>query len=278
MGATIPCGQYSNMQPEIELEGDDLDELHKQGAEYIEKVWAEYGERPLNKNTKEGKVIESFTGEQVIYDDDAHKYYDMDGNTLLGGSTYASQQSTPFNKDGALIGSSKKYKVNKDELGEVWDLLGDVSRNYGTAVHNALELYHKHHELGNKVAVCKDEELNYALSKLPHIRECVQGFIKTYGVDALTEVMVSDVERGMAGQIDRLEVLDKKKKVCRIGDYKTNYQLTDKKIKEYQHQLSFYAHILMSHGWTVEGLDIYHYDGSKWVKVELEVLDLVPQT
>jgi hypothetical protein len=36
--------------------------------------------------------------------------------------------------------------------------------------------------------------------------------------------------------------------------------------------LSFYADILTHHGWLVEGLDVYHHDGSTWKHIPLEVL------
>lgn len=274
MGATIPTVQYGNIMPEIEIEGENMAELKAQATTHIEELWQQYGERPLTNNSKSGIEIESFTGEKLLYDDHAHTYYDMDGNKLQSGSYYASSQVKPFNKDGALIGSSKKHGVNKDELSNVWDLLGDVSKYYGSSIHAALDLYHKHSKLGEKVASSNGDEINYALSKLPHVREIVQSFVDTYGVDAETEVLVTDVKNKMAGQIDRLAILDKKKKVCRIGDFKTNHTLTPKKLEEYQHQLSFYAHILINHGWTVEGLDIYHFDGNEWTHVEQEVLDL----
>lgn len=274
LGATIPTVQYGNIMPEIELEGENVDELKGIATEHIEGLWQLYGERPLTKNDNCGVIIDTFTNEKVLYDEESHTYYDLDGNKLLSGSNYASQQSKPFNRDGALIGASKKYGVDSDELGNTWDLLGDISRHYGNSIHSALELYHNHFELGEKVSKAKEEDINYALSKLPHLRDCVQSFVDSFGTDGLMEVLVSDVQNGRAGRIDRLTILDKDKKVCRVGDFKTNHTLTDKKIEEYQHQLSFYAQILMSHGWTVQGLDIYHFDGEGWNHVEMDVLDI----
>lgn len=273
--ATIGLPNYSNLQPEIELEGDDINQLHAVAMEHINGLWARHSDSPLKDNSGGGVKLTTFTGEEVLYDELQHSYFDLDGNKLLSGSYYAGKQSPPFNKDGALIGSSKKFGVDKEELGAVWDLLGDVSRHYGNAIHSALELYHNHSELGEKVAKGKDEEFNYALSKIPHIKDCVESFVNKFGTDAMMEVLVSDVKNKMAGRIDRLVILDKEKKLCRVGDFKTNYNLTDKKLLEYQHQLSFYAHILINHGWTVQGIDIYHYS-DEWKLIELEVLELAP--
>ena len=76
----------------------------------------------------------------------------------------------------------------------------------------------------------------------------------------------------MVGTIDRLEEKDG---AFRIGDYKTNYDMDDKKILKYQHQLSFYAHILQNKGMKVSGLDLYYLDADfNWVHKELEILPL----
>lgn len=273
LGATIPTTQYGNIMPEIELEGEDLNQLRAEASKHIEELWRQYGERPLTDNNNGGVEMQTFTGETVVYNDHTHTYYDTSGNKLLSGSNYAELVMPKFNREGALIGSSKKYKVDQEELGTAWNLLGDVSRHYGNSIHAALELYHNHYELGEKVAAGKEEEANYVLSKIPHLRDCVQSFVEKFGTDAFMEVLVSDVKNKRAGRIDRLSIVDNDKKICRVGDFKTNYELTDKKLETYQHQLSFYAHILMENGWTVEGLDLYHFaDG--WELIPLEVVDL----
>ena len=113
------------------------------------------------------------------------------------------------------------------------------------------------------------------LPKNAYLRQVVDGFISQFGTSALPETVVSDVKNGRAGTIDRLEIIDAESKVCRVGDYKTNIELDKKKLLKYQKQLSFYAHILMAHGWTVTALDIFHLDHNDgWSKIELDVLDL----
>lgn len=59
-----------------------------------------------------------------------------------------------------------------------------------------------------------------------------------------------------------------------IPTHNTNNDLNPDKLLKYQHQLSFYADMLSEAGWTVEGLDIYHHDGSKWVGIPLDVLEV----
>ena len=77
LGAVIPTTAYGNMQPEIELEGEDEQELHAKASSFIEQVWRKYGSSPLTINQNSGGKKEiSFTGEEVLYDDVSHKYYD----------------------------------------------------------------------------------------------------------------------------------------------------------------------------------------------------------
>jgi len=84
-------------------------------------------------------------------------------------------------------------------------------------------------------------------------------------------VFVSDVANKKVGQIDRLVITGDKK--CRVQDYKTSLPEPDKMIV-HQHQLSYYASCLTKAGWTVEGIDLYFYDGDKWTKKSLKVLEV----
>jgi hypothetical protein len=273
--AVIPTTQYGNLQPEIELEGEDKDALHKEASSFIEEIWKTYGSSQLVKNTTEGTKVTSFTGEELIYNDTLHKYYDMHGNKLLSGSAYADKNSPKFDLEMMLPKVAKSWGVKEDDLNQLWKLNANVSTEYGTSIHTALEIWHKYNAMGSKIQSEKGEEFNYVLPKNKHIRDIVLSFDKSYGSSAEVEILISDVKRGMAGQIDRLEIIDASKKICRVGDYKTNNEIDKKKLDKYQHQLSFYAQILIAHGWTVQGLDIFHYDGLVWNKIELEVLDLI---
>jgi hypothetical protein len=284
--ATIGLPNYSNLQPEVELEGDNLDELHATAMAHIDKVWADYGTPPQrlkidlvapeNGLKPSLKIETSFTGEIVHVDELNHKYYDSEGNVLLSGSAYANANSPKFDKGAILPKTAKSWGVQESELDGMWELGARVSNEYGSAIHSALEAWSRYKDVGAKIAETKGLEYNYALPKNTHIRDIVLSFDKLLGkVGTISEVLVSDIANKMVGRIDLLEILDMEKKVCRVGDYKTNNDLDDKKIKKYQLQLSYYAHTLINHGWTVEGLDIFHYNGETWNKIELEVLDLV---
>ena len=272
--ATIPCGQFSNLQPEIELEGEDINELHAKAEAHIQSVWDKFGERPLVSKTANGTKFVTFTGETVLYNDELHKYFSEDGRPLLSGSAYAATKVPQFNKEMLLPKTANAWAVEEKALGELWDMNGLLSTQYGSAVHTALEIYHRFSKMGAKINELKPElEFNYALPKIPYLRDIVVEFVDKFGAEAEVEVLVSDVKNLRAGRMDRLQVLDAAKKVCRIGDYKTNFELKKDSLTQYQHQLSFYADILKNAGWTVEGLDLYHFSEG-WTKHELEVLPI----
>lgn len=106
----------------------------------------------------------------------------------------------------------------------------------------------------------------------------------------LTEVLLTDVNQGYGGHADRIVILDKKKKICRVGDYKINVgaesisakdkpsapfnHLPGNKITKYQLQMSIYANMLQKSGWTVEGLDVYIYEES-WKYYPLDILNVI---
>lgn len=274
LGAVIPTTQYGNLQPEIELEGDSLEALHEEAMAHIGKVWRENGSSPLTVNKSGGKEVLTFTGERIMYDDEAHRYTDMAGNELLSGSKYADQFGKKFDSLVMIPKTAKAWGVEEKDLGDLWEMNAKVSTEYGSSIHTALEIYHRYHGLGAKVQEAKKLEFNYCLPKNIHVRTAVLKFIEQFGVNALPEVFVSDVRNKRVGQIDRLEVLDPDQKIARIGDYKSNNEMDKDKLVKYQNQLSFYAHILMAHGWTITGLDMFHLTGKGWAKTELAVLPL----
>jgi len=273
LAAVIPTVQYGNLQPEIELEGDDIEALKADAEKHIQSIWDKFGERPLVSKTGDGVKLKTFTDEFVIYNDHLHKYFDENGNALLSGSAYAATKVPQFNKEMLLPKTAKAWDVDSVELGELWDMNGRLSTEYGSAIHTALEVYHRYHKMGSKIQSLKDMDDNYALPKIHYLRDIVLSFVEQFGDEAESEVLISDVANKRAGRIDRLQILDIDKKVCRIGDYKTNFELKKDSLTQYQHQLSFYADILKQKGWTVEGLDLYHYSDG-WNKIELEVLPI----
>lgn len=268
--ATVPVVQYGNIKPvfEIESESDEAEVLTT-----LQRLWNRFGESPLKDKSGSGVEVQTFTGETILWNEETHTYTDHDGNVLLSGSKYADQHSPKFDMDVMLPKTAKSWDVNEKTLSAIWKENGDLSNHWGSAIHKALEIYHKYSEVGSKIQEKKEMEENYILPKNKFLRGIVTEFVEKFGANALSEVVVSDVKNKMAGTIDRLELVADN--TYRIGDYKTNAEMDSKKKLKYQKQLSFYAHILINKGFNVQGLDLYYLDQENgWVKDELEILPL----
>lgn len=218
--------------------------------------------------------IKTFTGETIIYDDAKHTYYSLDGRKLLGASSYAKQFSKPFPKESIINNLSKSWDMPASDIDQLWSLNGDISNSYGTAIHTAMELWFRYHKKGKEIADKKGMEHNYALPKNVYLRDIVLDFVASFGeLDVTPEATLSCVAKGMAGRTDA--IIHVGDKTVRVGDWKTNNEMSDDKLTGYQHQLSYYADMLTTAGWTVEGLDIYYHDGDKWEHIPLDVLPVV---
>jgi len=270
--ATIPSGQYGNIRPTFTIESSDDERV---AMETLASLWNRYGDKPMQDKAVGGVKITSFTDEEVIWNEDKHIYTDLSGKVLLSGSKYAAMNSPVFPKDMILPKTSAKWGVSEENIEDMWSRKGGASLDLGNAVHKALEMYHLHHVEGKKIMEVTESDENYALPKQPYLKRLVLDFVDKFGDTALSEVVVTDVANGMAGTIDRLFIVDEAKMVCRVQDYKSNTEIKKPKMLEYQKQLSFYAHILINNGWTVEGLDLFKLDADElWEKVEMEVLEL----
>lgn len=268
--ATIPTTQYGNIRPTFDIQEDgDLESAYRE----LKIMWERFGETPLKDKQGGGVVIDTYTGEQVVFDEANHVYTDMQGNVLLSGSQYADKNSPKFDLETLLPKTAKAWGVNEKDLRKVWKMNGNVSNQWGSTVHTALELYHNFHQLGKTVQDNKELDFNYVLPKNEVLRSIVVDFVDKFGANALSEVVVSDIENKMVGTIDRLEVVEDG--LLRVGDYKTNNEMDKKKLLKYQKQLSFYAHTLQNKGYAVQGLDIFYLNQEEgWQKTQLDVLPL----
>lgn len=247
----VPTQQYGFL--EIEGEPDGIKEM--------ESLYNKYAEVPLIFKDGMFEQLETFTGEQILYNDDTHKYKDLDGNILLSGSVYKKSFDKPFDLENISKAVAKKHGVPQQTVKDMWAHNSSTSIFFGNALHNAMDQWFKFRETGT--------EKEYHLPKHPFLREVIDSFpLKDENI--LSEVLVSDIESGRVGQIDGLQITGKKK--CNIIDYKTDAKVEDN-VGGHFRQLSFYAHILMAFGWEVEKLSIWNYT-TEWREFESPVLDL----
>lgn len=226
----------------------------------------------------------------------------------LSGSKFPQKFFTPFDEEGILDAMELKHKVSKEHIKQMWELNKLASTSYGTGIHAAMENYDTYHKLGDKIKSVKsfktkDAEIgpNKALSRNPFLAKIVNDFHQKFGGDylRLSEQFIWLHDEMLSGSVDRIKVIDAKKKIIRIQDFKTDgdihetkYQVADSPFKGLSKkeldagrpqkknavpntlmgyhwlQLSFYAYILRQYGYTVEGLDIYWVNPNKLIKGE----------
>lgn len=294
--AVIPTAQYANLQPEIETEGESYEEAQELALTRMAELWnrvcepgkeLKVGQKiniPTVANSYE-RVLSDLTGVELLFDKVAHKYTDADGFEYLSGSVFSGRYKNKFDADAISANVANKYDVPQQEVKDMWSLNGEVSTSLGTAVHNALELYGKYLQVSLKTKGTNES----ALTKNPIIKPIVESFFAgKEDENALYEVFVADETYGLCGFIDRLLIVDKDRKICRVQDYKTNHNINKSEtilppfkgvvpsttLGAYWLQLSFYAFILQQHGWTVEGLDIFNWEGNEWKKYTNDVVDI----
>lgn len=239
--AHVPTQQYGFVEVEGSLE---------ERAE-IERLYNHYAETPIVFKSGEIKRLKAFVGGFIDYDEVAHSYT-WNGEVYLSGSAYANSFKKPFDSVAISQAMAKKSGVSAEDIVKMWGLKSEASRDFGNAIHKALQLYEQYKGLA------EDLEKTYHLHDHPIIKNAVESFMDSHKERALSEVLVVDHKAKRAGQIDRLVILGDKH--CRVEDYKTNADVT-KELEFYWKQLEFYGDILKADGWKVEPPVIHHFDG-----------------
>lgn len=292
--ATIPTGQYANVIPELEIElgESSYEEARDWGLKHLQDIQALVGEKPLTIHDvtviqPQSDKLERLTdidGITVYMNRDAHTYQNKDGVGLLSGSTFAHKFVADFPKDRISGAMASKAGVPQDDILHMWETNAEASTSLGSAIHAALELYGKYKDTslavkGSVESVSHNNPFLKAIQKLFYAERLDEA--------ALYEAFVADDELLICGFIDRLLIVDAKRKIARVQDYKTNPNIIKKKdilppfkgtienteLGAYWLQLSFYAYILARKGWIIEGLDIFNIvsreqeDGS--IKLEM---------
>lgn len=246
----VPYQQYGF----LELEGTtkDLPEM--------EKLQERYAERAVKFQTGEWKKIKTFTDEEIEYNAETHQYRSLEGKPLIGGSTYAQQFESPFDKLRISEAYAIKHGMAQQDVLDIWENNGKLSRLLGTTLHLAMENFFRHR---NQPA--------YNPPKSPFLERAVNAcMIK--GETFYPEIMVSDISSGRVGQVDLLVATGEK--TGYIIDWKTDFSIK-KNLKKHFQQISFYAHILIAKGWTVEKVEVRNFTDTQWDVYESEVLPIV---
>jgi hypothetical protein len=253
--ATVPVVQYGNIQPEIEVKAKTIEEASSIAETYIKTIWNRYVENGKQLSVGNIERLQAWLGGEIDYDSDKHQY-SWERVPYMNASRYAESLKAPF--DGQIIAEKMAAKIDgkPEKILAMWNLKGQASRDFGSAIHAGLQLREQYRELSESL------DKTYHIHDNPIIKEAVDAFFKDHdSEEALNEILVVDHAAKRAGTIDRLLVTGKNK--CRVQDFKTGATVKD--IKTYWIQLKFYSEMLENLGWTVEGLDIFHYENNgKW--------------
>lgn len=227
-------------------------------------------------------------GVDIKFIQDSHRYV-HNGRDLISATNYIKRWIAPFDKERIACAVAKKLGLRAEEVLDYWTDKGEISAAYGSAIHNALEHFEKFQEMGKIFQNHKELDYNPALPTHPQMRKIVEDFYKQKLREGIVvpEVLVTNVELGFAGYIDRLLITGTN--TCYVQDYKINIdsdvvdknikylgqfaELPKNKLSKYQLQLSFYARLLELSGWAVLGLDVYVFE-NEWKHYELPVLKL----
>lgn len=235
------------------------------------------------------KLLTSFNEGKKIYFDEAKHEYTYNGKKLKSATTFVKDFEDQFDASKMGPRCANKWGVDEDVLIDMWDSNGAAASLFGTAMHAVMEHYFTYKNFGAEVEEAANKPNNAAMPNHPFLQKVINELeeIRVHG-ESYQEALVSSVKHGICGLVDDLFIVDRKKKICRIRDYKFTYDiLVDKKeldepfgylgsnkLAKYYLQLCFYGFLMSLNGWTIEGIDIYNWDG-EWHMHTLEGPDLM---
>ena len=209
-------------------------------------------------------------GDFVTLEPKNHKYYTKDGTELESVSSFIKRFCPPFDPDGSILnGSAVKKGVEPEELRKQWDKIRDDACVRGIEFHEEIEYYIKNREIRD--SKYKDLIKNFALQYKISDR-------------VYSEVIIGNLELGLAGTID---VLDVRKNYVLVQDLKSNKSISkysfgrkmlspldnhwDSNYNRYVFQISAYCYLLDSLGyWIGNDLNIF------WVNFAKNRVEKIP--
>lgn len=296
--ATIPCSQYANIRPTIEMSDVTIEEAEKKGMELILPLFEKYSEKggliPRELVSITIPKLKSFNeeGVEIGFEPISHKYF-YEGKPLIGVTDYIKKFYKPFDTDTISSVLESKWGVPQQVIRDLWEKGGEITQDLGNLIDKTLCYYEKFKNYGDIISSQKKEEDNYCLPKHPFLQKIVKEFyeiVKDGDSKIINQIMLSSIKDGICGTADRIKIIDLDKKICDIEDFKVNInaeeidksykvlapfeKLPANKLSKYQLQMSLYANLLTKSGWTVNKLRAYVFE-EKWKVFEFDVLDVL---
>lgn len=251
-------------------------------------VHIEYERKRSNDRTPNAVPVKDFFGNEGFYDEVLHEYTNALGEIYLSASTYASDDD--FDAKYWAKYFVETYELPEgsvQEIMDMWEVNGNASRAFGTALHAAIQLYGTYYQIADIIdmdlkqdppkrkMLDKKTEKNSALSKLPYLNKVATTFFtpERKAETAFYEVLILDHKNKRAGRIDRLLVYEDG--TFAVRDMKTNNKIAPKDKRCYQKQLSFYGDLILANGKTLsaEPTVVHHWNENEWKDIPLEKID-----
>lgn len=206
----------------------------------------------------------------IAFDPISHTYIrnDIEYQSV---TTWMKQFIPEFEKEKIATICANNEGVEVEEMLKRWESKGRMARDYGNAVHNAIEHYEKYGER----------------SKTPHLDQVIDEYLKVRSDNVMhSEIIVYDDDDLTAGTIDLIEVVGKGK--VKLIDIKTGTgfkkakgkllgkfsDLPNNDISKFRLQLSKYKQMLEKMKKVkVIGLEVWQLDESFKI-IELEPVEL----
>ena len=200
----------------------------------------------------------ALSNEYAQFDPVKHRYFDVSGVPMISGSAFQEKFEKPF-----------------PDLGEKYNAKARQARDFGTAIHEAVELYGKYQMEASSRLV---RPIISSLFNHPQWTENQKMF----------EVFLC--WHNLCGVVDCLEFIDEK--TVNIHDWKTvddlhktvgaclaPFEDLKTKAEHYQLQQGFYAYMLKKLGYTVEHIYLWDFGDEQltWRRNEIQILDLGDQ-
>ncbi len=222
---------------------------------------------------------------KVEFNVEEHTYH-YEGKQFFSASTFAAKYGgDDFDAERIAMAYSQKHDVDMDDVLDMWDSNGTIAAGYGTSIHAVMEHYYKYKEIGAKLQEATGSEFNKAMPNHPDLRNLIIGVEEVReDCESIQEAFVTLAAKQKCGQIDDLLIVDKKKKICKIVDYKITVDILKEnkklaapfaylggsKLSKNFLQMAFYAYLMQASGWKVQSCDILNWNGHEWTKYTLD--------
>lgn len=227
----------------------------------------------------DGVEMVSFTEptEIIVFNEARHTYH-HGTRQLKSGTAIVKDYEDHFDADRISAMLANKHGVDQQDLLDMWSSNGKAASMFGTSIHYVMEHYYRWRQFGEDYAKLAGKDKNAAMPNHPFLQDLIAGLdaIRTdTKSESVQEALVTIIDKGICGLADEILIIDRKKKICRLSDYKITFDITveksdlkapftylgGSKLSKNYLQMAVYGYMLSLAGWTVTGADIYNWDG-----------------